>query len=126
MESEGLKIYSNRVFVAQLIESVLCDKITVLEALSNFPKDIKDINIKCAFDALMHREADEDLRKRIKDYAQMQDEYLESLAYMLKENKMLPRNIIAQYLMFHKDDLISYIDKSYKDVLKKLKRMINF
>lgn len=126
MESDRLTIYNNRIFVARLIYDVLCDKITVLEALSKFPKDKKDINLKCAFDALMHREADEDLRKKIRDYAQMQDEYLESLADMLKENQMLPKNIIAQYLIFHKDDLLSYTNKTFKDILNKLKRMINF
>ncbi len=126
MDSEKLKLYNNKLLVAQLIQDVLCDKISVLDALTNFPKDIPDINIKCAFDALVHREADEDLRKRIKDYAQIQDEYLESIAYMLKENRALPKNIIAQYLIYHKDDLISYTNKTFADVFKKIKRIINF
>ena len=64
MESEKLKIYKNRLFVSDLIFDVLTDKITVLEALSRFPKDNNDINIKCAFDALAHREADEDMRQK--------------------------------------------------------------
>ena len=67
MESVGLKIYENRLIVAALIEDVLAGKKTVNEALSLFPHENNDINIKCAFDALMHREADEDLRAKIPD-----------------------------------------------------------
>ena len=46
MESQHLKIYKNRLFVASLIEDVLSEKISVLDALSKFPKDKNDINIK--------------------------------------------------------------------------------
>ena len=55
MESQKLKIYQNRLFVSDLIMDVICDKITVSNALSKFPKERDDINLKCAFDALMHR-----------------------------------------------------------------------
>ena len=98
MESEKLKIYQNRLMISDLIFDVLTDKKTVLEAVSLFPKDKNDINIKCAFDALMYREADEDIRKKSADYAQIQDEYLELIAKTLKENQSLPKNVIARYL----------------------------
>ena len=61
-------------FISQLILDVLTSKITVNEALSKFPKTNNDINIKCAFDALMHYEADEEYRLKVKDYAQLQDD----------------------------------------------------
>lgn len=126
MESEKLKIYKNRLMVSDLIIDVLTDKKTVLEAISFFPKDKNDINIKCAFDALMYREADEDYRAKYKDYAQTQDDYLELIARTLKDNENLPKNVIARYLKYNEDDLISSSDKTLKDKLKKLKRMINF
>ena len=126
MESVHLKIYENRLYVATLINDVLVDKISVADALSKFPKDTDDINIKCAFDALMHREADEELRKKVADYAQVQDEFLADLAQILRENQKLPKNIIDEYLEYHNDNLIGENLTFFKSVLKNFKRMINF
>lgn len=125
MESEALKIYQNRLKVASLIEDVILNKISIQDALSAFPKDKNDINIKCAFDALMHREADEDLRKTVSDYKEVQDEFLMNLSYILKENQELPKNIIEQYLKYHNDDLISSNENNIKNTINKIKRMIN-
>ena len=74
MESEKLKIYQNRLLVSDLIIDVLTDKKTVQQAISLFPKEKNDINLKWAFDALMYREADEDIRAKYKDYASLQDD----------------------------------------------------
>lgn len=126
MESEKLKIYQNRLLVADLISDVLCGKLSVQNALSRFPKDKNDINIKCAFDALLYREADEDLRRKIRDYAIVQDDYLSEIAIILKENQRLPKNIIDRYHAYHKDDLIPDKENNLKTVLKSIKRMINF
>ena len=126
MESEKLKTYENRILTAELIEQVLLDKIKTSEALSRFPKNKDDINIKCAFDALVHREADEDLRKKEPDYAVVQDNYLIDICKFLKNNEDLPQNIISQYLQYHSDNLIWGEDKGIKNIFKKLKRMINF
>lgn len=126
MESKELKKFENRLLVANLINDVLVSKITVQEALSKFPKDKDDINIKCAFDALMHREADEDLRKSVKGYAQIQDNFLSDIAEAFKQNKTLPQNIINQYLKYHTDDIISDGDDNFKTFMQKVKRIINF
>lgn len=126
MESEKLKIYQNRLLVSDLIYDVLNGKKTVSQALGQFPKEKNDINIKCAFDALMHREADEDLRLKEQDYALVQDDFLIDLANILKENLPLPQNIIDEYLKYHNDNLIGEWDKPLKGVLKNFKRMINF
>ena len=126
MESEKLKIYQNRLLVSDLIINVLSDKITVSQALSAFPKEKNDINVKCAFDALMHREADEDLRAKISGYADVQDEFLADLANILKENEELPQNIIEQYKKYHSENLMGDWDKPLKSILKNFKRMINF
>lgn len=126
MESIGLKIYNNRILVSKLIFSVLTNEMTVLEAISKFPDDKTDINIKCAFDALMHREADEDLRKTVKGYKELQDDLLETIANILKENNKLPQNIISSYCKYHNQDIIYKKPKNFiNDVLLNLKRKIN-
>lgn len=124
-ENKNTGIYKNRLKVADLIEMTVLDKISVSEALSNFPKDKNDINIKCAFDALMHREADEDLRRTVPDYKEVQDELLMNISYTLKENQNLPQNIISEYLKYHNQDLISPEKNSIKNTFDKIKRMIN-
>lgn len=126
MESEKLKIYQNRLLVSDLIYEVLKGKISVSQALNSFPKEKNDINIKCAFDALMHREADEDYRKKVQGYADVQDEFLADLADILKENEKLPQNIIEQYQKYHSENLMGEWEKPLKSILKNFKRMINF
>lgn len=126
MESEKLKIYQNRLLVSDLIMNVLSDKITVKQALDAFPREKNDINIKCAFDALMHREADEEYRLKVRDYADVQDEFLADLASILKENEKLPQNIIEQYEKYHSQNLMGEWDKPLAGILKNYKRMINF
>ena len=72
--------------IAGLIKRVLISEISVQHALTQFPLDEEnDINIKCAFDALMHYEADEDIRSKDNEYAQLQNEYLEFLADTLEK-----------------------------------------
>ena len=126
MQSEQLKIYQNRLLVSDLIFDVLNGKKSVSQALSEFPTEKNDINIKCAFDALVHREADEDLRLKEQDYALVQDDFLIDLANILKENERLPQNIIDEYLKYHNENLMGEWDKPLKGVLKNIKKMINF
>ncbi len=126
MENDKIQLYKNKLMVSDLIFDVLTDKKTVLEAINLFPKDKNDINIKCAFDALIYREADEDLRKKDFDYALLQDEYLELIAQTLKNDQNLPKNVIQRYLEYNKDNLIYKPEKTFKEKLEKLKRMINF
>ena len=126
MESEKLKIYQNRLLVSDLIIDVLTDKKTVQQAISLLQKKKNDINLKCAFDALMYREADEDIRAKYKDYASLQDDYLELIARTLKDNEQLPKNVISRYLKYNSENLLPDEDKTLKQKLKKLKRMINF
>ena len=110
---------------ADIIIDVLSEKMTVAQGLSLFPKT-DDINVKCAFDALAHLEADEDLRAHEIDYAEIQDEYLLNMATALKKGELLPVNTISEYLKYHQDNLTSSDKKDFKTVFQKLKRMINF
>ena len=119
-------IKHNREYVAGLIFKVLNNEISVLDAVSVFPKDKNDINIKCAFDALMHREADETQRASIEGYSEIQDKFLSDIAKILSKNHPLPKNIILQYYKFHEDDLISDDKFDFSSFLKKVKRIINF
>ena len=113
--------------IAGLISDVLISKISVQNALSSFPSNKEeDINIKCAFDALMHYEADEDIRSKDKDYAQLQDEYLEYVASILNKGENLPKDVIARYYKYHQDNLISSKEKGFRGFIKYIKRMINF
>lgn len=87
---------NDRKFVGRLIYAVLTERKTVREAISLFP-DTKDKNIECAYHALVHYEADEDLRYHDIDYREEQNDYLEFIAQTLSAGKDLPRNIIADY-----------------------------
>jgi len=112
--------------VADLIIDVITSKLTLQEALKKFPNDNSDINLKCAFDALIHYEADEDLRKKIPDYALVQDEYLANIAQALKQKHNIPSNIVARYYEYHKDNIIAGNKKGFRGFIDYIKRMINF
>lgn len=91
---------NDRKFVGRLIYAVLTQRKTVREAISLFP-ETKDKNIECAYHALVHYEADEDLRYKDFEYREEQDDYLEFIAQTLVEGKDLPKNIIADYEEFY-------------------------
>lgn len=104
--------------VAKLIFAVLTDKICVREALKLFPQKYKDRSIKAAYHALIHREADEDLRYSDILYKDEQDAYLELIANTLDEGKDLPKNIIKNYNKYYKDLLVYHSDFVKKVVIK--------
>ena len=114
---------NNRKFVARLIMSVLTERRSVREAIKLFP-ETKDKNIECAYHALVHYEADEDLRYQDIEYREEQDDYLEFLAQTLAEGKELPRNIISDY-----EDFYTGVAKPWKSGIKgfweEFKRFIN-
>ncbi len=92
---------NNRKFVGRLIYSVLAERKSVREALMLFP-DSTDKNIECAYHALVHFEADEDLRYQDFEYREEQNDYLELIAQTLSEGRCLPRNIIEDYEPYYK------------------------
>lgn len=114
---------NNRKFVGRLVYSVLTERRCVREALKLFP-DSMDKNIECAYHALVHFEADEDLRYKDIEYKEEQNDYLEFIAETLVAGKELPRNIIADYEDYYKGTA-SLWKNGWNGFLREFKRFIN-
>lgn len=113
-----------RKYIGDLIIAVLTDRIIVREAIKKFPNDVKDVSIKCAYHALVHREADEDLRHRDIMYRDEQDNYLEQVAMTLKQGNPLPKNIVKNYNKYYRNIQINHSVK-FKNIIKKLCKFLN-
>lgn len=110
--------------VSRLIYSVLSDNLNVREAVLQFPKDVNDSTIKTAYYALIHREADEDLRRGDLDYKEEQDDYLEFIAQILHDGNSLPQNLIKSYNKYYKETQIPH-SKNVKGFLRSLCKFLN-
>ncbi|MBQ9244918.1 hypothetical protein IJ182_01475 [bacterium] len=110
--------------VSRLFFSVLTQKISVKEALVNFPKDCEDKTIIASWHALCHLEADEDLRAKDIEYKNEQDEYIEFIANTLKDGNALPENIINSYYPYHTEALTPCTN-TLKGVIYKFKKFLN-
>ncbi|MCM1010115.1 MAG: hypothetical protein NC390_04450 [Fusobacterium sp.] len=110
--------------VAQLIREVLIGKICVREAINQFPHDIEDESIQASYHALVHYEADEDLRKRDLLYKEEQDSYLMMIAEILESGEDLPFNIINSYKEYYKSANIPQ-GNDFKGKLKSFFKMLN-
>ena len=110
--------------VSRLIYMVLSDNLIVREAVFQFPKDINDSTIKTAYYALIHREADEDLRRGDLDYKDEQDDYLEFIAQILHDGNSLPQNLIKSYDKYYKNIQLPN-SGSVKGVLRSLCKFLN-
>lgn len=119
------KDYQNeRGMVSRLILNVLCGYSSVKEALLKFPKDVDDASIITAWHALSHYEADEELRIKDNDYKEVQNDFLEFVAFSLRDNKDLPLNIINSYKEYYKDMPIAD-NSTFKGKLHKFFRFLN-
>jgi len=114
---------NERKFVGRLIYSVLAERKNVREAIKLFPQ-IKDRNIECAYHALVHFEADEEMRYQDIEYREAQDDYLEFLAQTLSEGKDLPKNIIDEYKPYYKGTAKLW-EEGLQGFWKEFKRFIN-
>lgn len=101
-----------RLLVSELVRKALLGYIPVREALLKFPPDTKDKSIQAAFHALVHFEADEDLRRRDIMYKEEQDEYLEMISQILESGEDLPDNIIKNYEKYYKEPNIPHADNA--------------
>ena len=91
-----------RKYVSQLIRYVLIKNISVRDAILNFPRGTSDSSLVAAYHALIHYEADEELRTRDAVYREEQDDYLELLAHILENGEDLPDNVIENYKKYYK------------------------
>lgn len=92
---------TDRAAVARLLKMVRIGSICVREALLAYPKDTEDESLIAAYHALIHYEADEDLRNRDPLYKEEQDDYIEFLSYILERGEDLPENIIMNYKKYY-------------------------
>lgn len=113
-----------RKFVSRLIYMVLAESLSVREAIIKFPKDINDSTLKAAYHALIHFEADEDLRRMDLDYKDEQDDYLEFIAEIMQKGDSLPKNIIKGYEKYYKD-IDTPHSESMEGLLRSLCRFLN-
>ena len=124
MKTSSLQGNNEKKQVAELIFKVLAGELCVREALEQFPCQINDDSLQCAWHALVHFEADEDFRKKDIEYAQEQDNYLQSLAFMLQNCEPLPKNVIEEYNKYH-DPAIKSETKNFLSKIKSVFRFIS-
>lgn len=110
--------------VSELMRFVLIGKLCVREAINRFPQNHEDESIQAAYHALVHFEADEDLRRRDDLYKEEQDSYLMMLAEILERGEDLPFNIINSYKEFYKSANIPN-GNGWKGKLKSFFKMLN-
>jgi hypothetical protein len=115
---------SDKSLVAGLIRQVLISRMCVREAILQFPPDTEDKSIQAAYHALVHYEADEDLRRRDEVYREEQDDYLEFIAQILERNEELPENIIKNYEKYYSCTNIPH-EHNTRGFLKSFFRFLN-
>ena len=118
MQKNADNIIETRRKTAKLIIDVVLNKITVLNALKNFPKDSDDPSVLTCFHILVHYEADEELRKKDPLYKETQDEFMVETAETLIKGDPLPVNVISEYKNYYGEDLF-YKVKDKNDILKR-------
>ena len=113
-----------RKYIANLIFDILTEKTIVREALLKFPKDLDDPSAIAAYHALIHLDADEELRKTDPLYKTEQDDYIIYIAETFQQGEPLPQNVIKEYQDFY-DWAPSQFSLTKKGIWEKLKRFIN-
>lgn len=120
---------NDRYEVAKLLRAVRIGQLSVREAMMRYPKDTEDESLIAAYHALIHYEADEDLRKRDLLYKEEQDDYIEFLSYTLERGEDLPQNIIINYKKYydsapilHKDNPQGFFKSFWKTLNLSKKR----
>ena len=91
----------NREKVAEILRAVCIGRMHVKDALLEFPDVTDDKSIMASYHALVHYEADEDLRNRDVLYKEEQDDYIEFLYHILERGDDLPANIIKSYEQYY-------------------------
>ena len=116
--------FKDRKEVAKLLRGVRLGVCTVRQALNLYPKDTEDESLIAAYHALIHYEADEDLRLRDLLYKEEQDDYIEFLSYILERGEDLPANIINNYKQYYESAPILH-KKTLKGFFKGFWKSLN-
>ena len=115
---------AERKYISGLIFDVITEKLIVREALLKFPKDLHDPSAVAAYHALIHLEADEELRAKDGLYKQEQDNYIIYIAETFQKGEELPQNVIKEYKDFYRW-APSQFSNTKEGVWEKLRRFIN-
>lgn len=115
---------NDRLYVAQLLHLVRIGQLSVREAMLKYPKDVKDESLIAAYHALIHYEADEDIRAKDILFREEQDDYLEFIYTTLEKGEDLPQNIIDSYKDFYDTAPILH-EKSTKGFWKSFWKNLN-
>ncbi len=110
--------------VSSILFDVLLGNKTVLEVVSNFPKNTVDESVNVCFHILVHLEADEDIRAKDPLYKEEQDDFILYIAELLQKGEDIPINIIKEYNSFYKETLV-YPEINKDTVIARLKKFIN-
>lgn len=105
-DSKKILIKTAREAIGKLFYSMISGVISPRDAIKYFPKNVEDISIKIAWHALLHYDADEDIRHNDAMYAQEQIAYIELLASILSKGEELPQNILQEYEELYKDTIL--------------------
>lgn len=96
-------IISAREAIGKLFYSMIEGVVPSRKVIDYFPRNVEDRSIKIAWHALLHYDADEDMRINDAEYAQEQIKYIEFLASILSKGEELPQNILDEYEELYKD-----------------------
>ncbi|MBQ8168958.1 hypothetical protein IJZ97_06050 [bacterium] len=96
----------------------------VQDALLEFPDVTDDKSVMASYHALVHYEADEDLRRRDELYREEQDDYIEFLSYIMDKGEDLPDNIIKSYEQYYRSANIPH-SKDAKGFFQSFFRFLN-
>ncbi len=123
-KNEGITDYTEqRKKVGRLYKYALTNRISVKDALVQYPADCEDETIIASWHALCHLEADEDIRAKDLLYREEQDKFLNFIAETLIKGESIPQNIIKEYIPYHPDSLITGTTR-LKSIINKLKRFL--
>jgi len=105
-ESQDLLNRKARETIGNLFYSMISGQIIPREAIKYFPKNVEDTSIKIAWHALLHYDADEEIRQKDADFAQEQIQYIELLAKILSKGDILPQNMLDEYEEIYIDTVL--------------------
>ena len=101
--SKDKLVRTAREAIGKLFYSMIEGVVPSRKVIDYVPRNIEDMSVKIAWHALLHYDADEDIRIKDPEYAQEQIKYIEFLAGILSKGEELPQNILDEYEELYKD-----------------------